>query len=1038
MPSLIFGSSILSTTDDWLIERRRFDAPLITLVKVYLTDPTVKTLYLATNFVETPDFQLWQGAVTSIESVMLPGSPHSVGPDLCSAGFSLASRHGLGFQVGTKNITNLFSDWRWIGAKVEIFTWSKRLVNRAPELEFTGVIQNYQVASDVVQVRCIQRTDWNRQVCPTARRSKYPRIPQENIGKPIPVVMGRVKGPGLRRGTGGASWATYGDDQAYGNNYLALTALFGGQLGIPGLVVDHGKGGSGAPKRKVLFASHEVTHLNQPSVGSSFWIQDDRGVRNQMLPDSGDVFNDSNGAGYFIQDDFDKAFYSLWPLELEIGATNPGSEPRYAMDQHDELSYALLDWNANLKELRWRLPSVSSPGGLVTPSAVFMILMYVSSTTLTNMELRLIRRSDSAEEHIAVPGAPGGSFVSLNLTDSAWGGTGPLPNEPWNFDEGFIRLTWTSGTPTGEFLRAVGVGLQLKYKPSELALNRPPSVRLPWGQELFFPQRGWQDFSGAGIARAWRDGRGSVPGAVRNLEVVSNLSATICGAKDNASGDYGGTANTELFGFPNLIHFLLGQYGLQTPQQIEKGSGAVGSFEDAKALFKDIYQNDLKCAIAVTDTSSVADVARRMAQSCLSWLFLSHRDDKWKLVPWRAGAGPLYPRAVYRDDLFDFHADTVAPQVLPSGIRVLYSYDPQNRQHAHECFVGNGGSGAGWKYLGIRHQYLTVVTGENDRINLRTGGITYTLTLPAGDYTDIDVVRELQAFNGLVNPIAVAHGFRIVTGENDRLDFNDGGTKNIIIPAGLYTGESLASTIQGLMNIASNLWSVTYARLTSKFTFSRSSGTAQLTLGGTAVPGNQQVQCAAVIGFTNEAHTAGSPYTSDFAVQEEKIALSASFSFELLWKTGADGSDSGSPRHASDLLGWDGRQDTPAAKFAQALSPKWYHERTFANVVSETGARSDDVIDGRAIYDTETALDLIRRKIDWIQKPRVIVRFRTTRMPDVERGVLVQFDDLDNFGIAFPKAGSNGLWTGKKFRVVSAVLRLGPAYEQEIEAVEND
>jgi len=64
--------------------------------------------------------------------------------------------------------------------------------------------------------------------------------------------------------------------------------------------------------------------------------------------------------------------------------------------------------------------------------------------------------------------------------------------------------------------------------------------------------------------------------------------------------------------------------------------------------------------------------------------------------------------------------------------------------------------------------------------------------------------------------------------------------------------------------------------------------------------------------------------------------------------------------------------------------------------------------------------------------------FATWRMPDVKRGHILRFDDLDNSGVAFPKRGSNGLWTGKTFRVLNVTQKAGNDIDQVIAVIEND
>jgi|GEM_PF-1302647 len=113
--------------------------------------------------------------------------------------------------------------------------------------------------------------------------------------------------------------------------------------------------------------------------------------------------------------------------------------------------------------------------------------------------------------------------------------------------------------------------------------------------------------------------------------------------------------------------------------------------------------------------------------------------------------------------------------------------------------------------------------------------------------------------------------FEVITGRNDKLDFNEsvGGTEiTITLTAGIYTAEDLATHIAAILNSSDGVgvYTVTYNRYTSKFTIATSlSYEGFLWLTGT----NTRKSIGRTIGFDVSADdvTAGTTsYTSDYGV----------------------------------------------------------------------------------------------------------------------------------------------------------------------------
>lgn len=89
------------------------------------------------------------------------------------------------------------------------------------------------------------------------------------------------------------------------------------------------------------------------------------------------------------------------------------------------------------------------------------------------------------------------------------------------------------------------------------------------------------------------------------------------------------------------------------------------------------------------------------------------------------------------------------------------------------------------------------------------------------------------------------------------------------------------------------------------------------------------------------------------------------------------------------------------------------------------------------VRDPATASNILRRLFDWRIEPRVVVKFISyLNAVDLERGHVIQMgSDWDSF-LPYPKAGSNGSWSGKNLRVFSVVKLAGLPVQHEITAIE--
>lgn len=1074
-------------TQAFLDEARRLDSAMVALIKVYLTSPTTRTLYLAPSDISTPDFQTWEPVIVDYDAIQEPGSTLSTGPDLCAAGFTLAARATLGFQADpAKNLTDLFVGFRWIGAKVEIYLWPFRLTSFGDaHLRFVGIVSDYQVGPDKIDVWCTQRMDWEKPVSSIeVARDLFPRAPDRSVGLPLPIVYGKIGTPPLRQ----PPWAAEYDTALHDIEHIG-----GVPVGIPVVCVDTGRGGSS--RARYMVAGHKVTSHNVPARATTYSLRDSgllvpiepstftvpsctgtafsktvttsddylaRGVRVGMpmagtnVPAGAVVesvaagtlnmsiaagssaptgtmtfvatFNDANGAGYELADDFNGASFPVTPSEVLSGVANPADDLRYALDPFNEVSFAkfVYDGGAGIDKRRgeWRLPDASTPGDFAL--GMFVRVLYKSSSSLSNFYVGIRRLSDSSETRATLSASTTPTRASISVGGVEWG-NGSLPTTPWGLSEIVLIARWDPTPGSRQDVWIYAIGLEVQYRP-KARIYAPSQVLRP----RRLRRRGDEDAVGLFVPEVL-----STP----DTEIESDFFGTIEGIADPDGSYTAAGADTLIELGPDIAHHALRTYGGQTAGQIQTAGGTLGSFVDARADLKTWRGTDCKCAIQIAKTD-VLEVLRELAGASLCWFHIDPSTDKWHCVPWRIGSGRDYSRGVYRDDLIDLQVQSIKASRVPSGVKVSYTWDGNTRRFLNSTTCGLTNSKAGHRFMDIRDENLTVVNDVNDRVPFAVSGFSGAADIATGAKADLHALAA--AVDAALETAAGAHDFmvchsnRIVTGYNDKINFNDGAVKVGTLGAGTYTMEELALAVQVAMNAVSGSWIVSYSRATRKFTIDRSSGTKTLLCSTGA---NKATTIFANLGYTSVADVTGGTAGS-FEVEEDRLIIECLTSaMDLLWASGTNGTATTTPKCAAELCGFAGTYDRDAAgarRWWISDSPKGPREQTLAAGGAAYGFTREITVEAKAIADTDTARELRNRMIDWLKEPRIIVRFITSRMPDVRRGELVRFDDLDEFGIRFPKQGSDGLWTGRRFRVLQIWQRLGDSFDQEIECIEND
>jgi len=246
---------------------------------------------------------------------------------------------------------------------------------------------------------------------------------------------------------------------------------------------------------------------------------------------------------------------------------------------------------------------------------------------------------------------------------------------------------------------------------------------------------------------------------------------------------------------------------------------------------------------------------------------------------------------------------------------------------------------------------------------------------------------------------------------------------------GMKTMELIALATQTALNVSSSGFTCAYSRPNKKFTISRATVFSLLFGSGASVA---TANSAALLGFSPDDKTGAAGYTSDYPIEEGHFLLTSSANFRLLWRSGPNGWLLRDPMlTAHSPLGLLPYDDTALACNVYGAVSKGERQADLATAVARyisataTGAaRRELLIEGRAIYDTDTAIEVRNRVAGLMSQPRVTVSGLVDDAIGLERGEVVEFN-FDAF-CPYPDPDQNGSWVNKGLIVTEVVQHLGP------------
>lgn len=1018
--------------DAWLAAGSR---PLVVLAQITLSradGSQTDTLRVGTVECGTTGGPAFLSGIKDAAPVHHPGDFCSTDIPLCSCGLSLEADLTATFPAGAgaKIVTTLrqsLSTHRWIGARVVVWRHFSDMSFADAQQVFDGLVADMTLAESL-ELTLRQSSGWNR---PLGDRGitlqQFPRADQQVVGLPIPILYGRLQQRQMRRPwTGGYTQSDLG-------MFLPDRRVY------PSVLVDKGRGGQATQNQKarVAAASHLVTVSESDQLG--FIQQND--VICKMTPYDAVAVEGARsfqGAGLSGWELPETKTWASW-VQFPSDKSDQGNEAENyrALFRPTDTQFARFNYAALRRQLWLRFQPIPNVGDW--NNKVYWRIGYRAATGLSGFQLLLAVDGGGPDTQFASLAASVNPIVHPTTEAAAElitiSGGLPAPLHTWTIKIGFF------GAGPAGVLDLFFFALYARFRPKDEILQS---------------------------GRVVQSGRGPLPEAQRRsdrrqvtttiqttppqIEASGKFFHTLNGLLDDGSGTYTGSAGALIEKMPDILRHVMVAYGAAAIADID-----ATSFNAARSILVDQLGQPVGYGICVLEQTDVSEVLLRLAADSMSQVFLSPYDSKFRMHVWRTGPSITYTRKISRFDVAEPQGPVIEQLDLGSmvsGVRVAYDYDHHSKTFRSESTLAYNKSVGGFEHRNLRDEYLTVVAGVNDRLNWTRGGSAKVCTLagaaaPGMSYDPgplaTEVQNKMRAADTATN-YWCAHG-GTVTDECCVIAFSILAVGYVVsIATGTWTMEQLASLAGQAMNgVGPGGFSVTYSRTTRKFTIANGVSFSLRWCAGLTV--DVPNRALALMGYCTDA--TGTVLTSQFEVEEGRFGVVCGASgaavntpIDLNFQSGPDGADSAvSVRYCADVLGYDPGEDKLAIFNALGAwtgdCPKGNRETALRAIANLYGPRREMVIEARTITSTGAARSLRNRVVDLLSSPRVMVRFSTMKMPDLERGDVFQFaDDVDEL-LPYPGLGSDGSWIGKRFVVVELSHNMGPLrYDTVVRAVQ--
>lgn len=729
---------------------------------------------------------------------------------------------------GGKTISELLNSYDWQGARVTLRLADVNLPAVDAFTRFIGRIQSWTQNNSSLTVRCIQDSDWNRDIAPKrVTRAEYPQALEQTVGAPIGVAIGNLSGPPMRQPF----------SNQYGAEYRAKELLSGGQQAATAVVVDAGRSNQDVGRGKIIVSSRQSQQFGSMAATSTanngtlpFLLSSDNTLHS-IDPVQSDIFNTSDlGTGFYIAPDAYNVWCPITPVRHHNGnALNYNA----LLDSSNETSACVLTFNvANASAVEMRLPDIDDTIGISNPTNAKLIVIYRRPYIADNayqLRFDFYRYLNDTDKFGATFVAPDVYGPQIQVFTGTLQAATLAPTEMWKYSQCSIApyLYQIPNQPPAisGFAEIIAIGIAVPYRPNRAIYQTSRNIKrvAVKKSKRHILSRKWHQYT------VYKDEE-----FVENVtEIRSRFFANIKGVADDALGTFTGTPNRLIERIPDVTKYVLNQIANVPLSSIQTSNGILGSFNDARASLVDSSGNALRAAMLLSEDLDVNSVLAWLASASASSIQYSEMDGMWRILPWQVNPPVTYHRKLNRLDILEPDAGvnvTMTPTSdVISSLRIAYGYDAASSGYKHECSASSSGSVAGHYFRNLRDGALAISQNVNDKLEVKFNNNllgTKTFTINAGNHSTSTLLAALKgALSGINN--SVAFGSHIVAGVNDVLAYEivGVGSFSATLTAGQYaTMHDLAAEAQRALNTnaANGVWVVQYNDATNAFTFSKS------------------------------------------------------------------------------------------------------------------------------------------------------------------------------------------------------------------------
>lgn len=1045
----------------------------LALITIYTAGS--RQLNIATDDALGPDLFPYQG-------IIIAGSVHST-TTLGSTDVRLST---MSFRA--KNVVVSGGDIRldaWlaqeqvVGAQVFLQLWERSTTDTLQR--FVGAIQSYRATRTEVEFSCMQDRLWNRPVRPrVVTRAEFPYADDAAIGQGLPVILGAVMGKPMRR-----PFASY----PYGTAQMRREQITGGSRVSQALVVDTGQGGT--VPMKVLVAGHQCAQVTAPILpgtpdvsgnlyGTGFFFKSkDSDVLGSFRPPDADIFNVTSGAGFLFKEQSNSFYYPVRPADvsksgafLYHGVAPAGGmiiipNARAMLSPFDDTKVARMEDNAGTPQLlQVQFPTIPTQGVV---ESIHFYIVYKSSASLGSCTLEFFNgktglsvlqavNASLTEASAFLPVAPGILWGDAAATSFDFARNGSYLVE-FNVVRGAGAVGWIEIASIGLVCRYVAQRELIETKKT-YEMVPVPHYRLPGRRPDPPPQTTY-------VQR-------EVLVNVTRLEGKWYASAK---GYPDLTGRYTGVASSTrlIERVPDLVHAVLGEFGGVPLRDIATTAGVLGNFIEARPKFFCESAEPMVLAMSVQEEMDVRTLLSYLMEASLCEVRRSEFDSSWRVLPWLTAPAATYTIPIHGDDILDPVA-ALTVEVTPdsdvlSGVRVAYGYDAANRGYDSETSISDAHSSGGYAFHHLRDGAPYIVDPiTNDYIDWGINGAATPLAtlspfqMPAGLYSQTTLGPAIS-YNWSIKDIAskrtytvapVGQIFSGVGGNNIFRLRNPGGSfLAFSVTPGTYSLPALAAAVQTAGRTVDSTFFCTApidpaSGVPNLFTVGFGSGTAWKMVFHDFTA--QSADGWPALGFDNGCSVATSWLPAErllgglgigstgVVADYERIPgywyiAGLNVQLQLLWATGGQGLN-GTRRNIAGLLGFDTNANSMNQSSYLGACPRKERETPYLNSNAMFGKKREVNVDGRALYDTATALELRNRLTALKAVPRAEIRFSTEIHADMEIGDVFTMDTSVNSLQPYAGPNTGGLWTNKQFRTLETVQSFGSSWHTEVVAVD--